>query len=104
MNSKIKVTQNRNETRRDVYTFILCASISGIAMTLDTYSAYRLNPETEEWVAFESYIRTDSVAANAGARFAGMNSRENILTSKSVPAAVQQEAKNQLLDKVEFVN
>lgn len=103
MNSKIQVVRNPNKRTREVFTFTMCASISGIAMSLDTYSKYRKDDEGE-FVAIQSFTRAVSVAANSGPRFSGMRSREQILERKSIPADVEQDAKLQLMERIEFIS
>lgn len=103
MNSKIQVIRNPNKKTREIFTFTSCASVNGITMTLDTYSKYRKNDE-DEFIAIQSYIRATNVVTHSGPRFSGMRSREEILNKKSVPLEVEQEAKIQLLERIEFVN
>lgn len=103
MNSKIQVIRNPNKRTREVFTFTMCASVNGISMTLDTYSKYRKDEEGE-FVAIQSYIRATNVVAHSGPRFSGMRAREEVLSKKSVPAEVEQEAKIQLMERIEFVN
>ena len=103
MNSKIQVVRNPNKRTREVFAFTMCASISGIAMTLDTYSKYRKDEEGD-FIAIQSFTRATSVAASSGPRFSGMRSREEILERKTIPADVEQDARLQLIERIEFIS
>lgn len=100
--SKIQVVRNPSKIRRELYTFTMYASVSGIVMELDSFTSYKLDTESNEYNPVASYNRAESVAAGSGPRFAGTRSREQILERKSVPADVETEAKAQLLERITF--